>query len=157
MKAFIRRLIVAGALTALAFALPLKGEAGPYTSKSQLPGAEPTVAGTETEKPAKKHHAKRGGKGKHHRMAMMKNLSPEERERFKGIYAKLKDYPDVQEARKAVRNAESKGARRAARKNLYEVSRSHLSADDQAFLDQLKAKHPKAGKSGRCKSCGKNG
>lgn len=141
---FIGEFIVLGIVGALALAIPFPSEAGPFTSKSQNASEQPSVAATDVEGPVRKYRAMHRGKGKHHRGHFAKNLTADERERFKAIRAKLKDNPDIQKARQAVRDADTKEAKRAAWKNLQTVRRSQMSPEDQAFVDQVKAKYPKA-------------
>jgi hypothetical protein len=142
----IGELTILATVAALALSLPFPAQAGPYTSKTQGAAAASAETGiVDSQCPVAKKHAGHWKKGKHHRLAMMKNLSPEEREKLKAIHAKLKASPEFQKAKQAVRDAETREARGDALRQLENVRKSQLSAEEQAFLDQLKAKR-KGGK-----------
>lgn len=160
-------------LTLTAFLIMLQPAwASPYTSKSQnVAPANNTVAVTDNHAKkcsAKKCCAKRmnhpnaqgqeqcRSNGMQHHQGMerfMKNMSAEDRARFKGIHEKLSKNPDVMAARDAVKNADSKDAKQAAFKKLHEVKRAAMSDDDRAFMDGLRQKMQSKKDGKKCHQC----
>jgi len=139
-------------LTLTAFLIMLQPAwASPYTSKSQNAApANNTVAVTD-------NHAKKccANRMNHHQgmERFMKNMSAEDRARFKSIHEKLSKNPDVMAARDAVKNADSKDAKRAAFKKLHEVKRAAMSDDDRAFMDGLRQKMQSKKDGKKCHQC----
>ena len=62
---------------------------------------------------------------------------------MKSIQEKLGKEPDVQTAREAVKNAQTREERQAAMKNMKEVMDKHLSAEDRKFTDKIRKQHMK--------------
>lgn len=96
------------------------------------------------------HHPGMGHQGMER---FMKNMSAEDRARFKSIHEKLKSNPDVMAARDAVKNADSKDAKRAAFKKLHEVKRAAMSDEDRAFMDGLRQKMQSNKDGKKCHQC----
>ena len=145
--------------------------AGPYSSKSQnAPSADSSCAAkcetkakcyNKTAKCAKPGAAMADGRcqrGDHHGMGMgrehmkhfMENMSAEDRAHFKNIHEKLSKNPDVQAAREAMKNADSREAKHAAFKKLHDVKRAAMSDEDRAFMDGLRAKMKAKRDGGQC-------
>lgn len=151
MKSKLLKMTTFGGLLALFIACQPSASAkneGPFTSKfanietSTSIGSE--KQSTETCAPTcvpkeRKHRWKKG--------EFMKNLSPEERKRAESIQEKAKADPEVQKAREALKNANTREEKREAFKNLKTATRNAISPEEQAFMDKIwqgqHKKHPK--------------
>jgi len=131
-------------LTVAAFPHPCFAEPEePFTQKFQNPppddGGGPPADGKETGL-----RQQDGGPQGQHGMG----LSEEDRAHMKSIQEKLAKETDVQTAREAVKNAQTKEDRQKAMKSLKEVMDKYLSADDRKFMDKIRKQHSNGSRQG---------